>query len=80
MQRKLSEYVFYPEAARARGIEGTVYLFLVLSEDGIVEDVRIVTSSGYPVLDNAAAKGAWAAQKLPGSKTGEYPYIFRLIP
>lgn len=80
VQRKLSEYVFYPEAARSRGIEGTVGLFLVLSEDGTIEDVRITTSSGYPILDNAAAKGAWAAQRLPSSKTGEYPYVFRLIP
>lgn len=81
-QRKLSEYVFYPEAARQRGIEGTVGLLIILAADGAVEDVRIVASSGYPILDNAAAKGAWAIQKLPGATARELPldYTFRLIP
>ena len=79
-QKKLSQYVFYPESARVRGIEGTVYLLLVLSADGTVEDVQIAASSGYPILDNAAAKGAWAVQRLPGVKTGEIPYTFKLVP
>jgi len=81
-QRKLSEYVFYPEAARQRGIEGTVGLLIILAANGAVEDVRIVASSGYPILDNAAAKGAWAIQRLPGRTTRELPlgYTFRLIP
>lgn len=79
-QKKLSQYVFYPESARARGIEARFYLLLVLSADGTVEDVQIAVSSGYPILDNAAAKGAWAVQRLPGVKTGEFPYTFKLVP
>lgn len=79
VQRKLSKYVFYPEAARANGIEGTVHLYLEIAQDGTIEDVRIAQSSGYPILDNAAAKGAWAVQKLPNTKTGTYDYVFKLI-
>jgi protein TonB len=81
-QRKLSAYVFYPEAARVRGIEGTVRLLLILAGDGTIEDVQVIASSGHPVLDNAAAKGGWAIQKLPGSTMRELPldYTFRLLP
>ncbi len=80
-QKKLSEYVFYPAEANLRGIEGTVGLLIILSADGSVEDVRIFATSGYPILDNAAAKGVWAMQKLPGTKTREIPvsYTFRLV-
>ena len=79
VQRKLSEFVFYPEAARSQGIEGTVYLFIQLGPDCTVEDVSIDGSSGSRLLDKAAEKGAWAVHKLPGCRSGIYPYVFRLI-
>jgi len=80
-RKKLSEYVYYPAEASLRGIEGTVGLLIILSADGSVEDVQIFASSGYPILDNAAAKGVWAMQKLPGVKAREIPvsYTFRLV-
>lgn len=79
VQRKLSEFVFYPEEARVQGIEGTVYLFIQLGPDCAVEDVRIDGSSGSRLLDKAAEKGAWAVHRLPGCRSGVYPYIFRLV-
>ena len=79
VQRKLSQYVFYPEYARVNNIQGTVVLYLELAADGSIEDVRIAQSSGFPILDNAAAKGAWAVQRLPNTKSGTYPYVFRLV-
>ena len=77
VQRKLSEYVFYPEQARAMGIEGTVVLFVDLSREGRVEDVRVVSSSGFPILDNAAIKGFYAVGRLPG-KSDTWSYTFHL--
>ncbi|GHU33348.1 hypothetical protein AGMMS50256_25100 [Betaproteobacteria bacterium] len=77
VRKKLSEYVFYPEQARQLGIEGTVTLFVELGNDGRVEDVRVVTSSGYPILDNAAIKGFYAVGRLPG-KSDYWDYAFRL--
>ena len=77
VQRKLSEYVFYPEQARALGIEGTVVLFVELSKEGRVEDVRVVSSSGFPILDNAAIKGFYAVGRLPG-KSDTWSYTFHL--
>lgn len=79
VQRKLSEFVFYPEEARAQGIEGTVYLFIQLNPDCTVEDVRIDGSSGSRLLDKAAEKGAWAVHQLPTCRSGIYPYVFRLV-
>ena len=79
VQRKLSKYVFYPEYARANNIQGTVFLYLEISADGNIEDVRIAQSSGFSILDNAAATGAWALQKFPGIKSGVYDYQFKLV-
>ncbi len=77
VRKKLSEYVFYPEQARRLGLEGTVTLFVTLADDGRVEDVRVDSSSGYPVLDNAAVKGFYAVGRFPG-KSGIWHYTFRL--
>jgi protein TonB len=77
VRKKLSEYVFYPEQARQLGLEGTVALFVELSDDGRVEDVRLVASSGYPILDNAAVKGFYAVGRLPG-KSDYWDYTFVL--
>mgnify|MGYP000987258499 CR=1 FL=1 len=77
VRRKLAEYVFYPEQARQLGQEGTVELFVELAGDGRVEDVRVVVSSGFPLLDNAAVKGFYAVGRLPG-KSGVWHYTFRL--
>jgi periplasmic protein TonB len=79
-QRKLSEHIFYPPEAIARGLEGDVQLIIVLASDGHVEDVHVAASSGYPILDNAAIKAAYAMGRLPGSTSRELilPVIFRL--
>ena len=80
-EKVLSKYVFYPEAARSQGIQGTVGLVVMLSEKGSIEDVQVVSSSGYSILDSAAEKGAWAIQKLPPGKSRVLPlnYTFRLV-
>lgn len=77
VQKKLAEFVFYPEQARKMGIEGTVVLFVELAADGQVQDVRVVSSSGYPILDNAAIKGFYAVGRLPGT-SDTWSYTFHL--
>jgi protein TonB len=44
----------YPREAVAGGIEGEVMLFLRISAEGKVTEVRVHKSSGYRVLDEAA--------------------------
>ena len=79
-QRKLSEHLYYPPEAVARGIEGEVRLILKLAADGHVDDVSIAASSGHSMLDNAAVKAAYAMGQLTGASSRELilPVIFRL--
>ena len=79
VQRKLANYIFYPEKAVQQGLEGTVRVLVVLDAGGNVEDVRLIASSGHAILDNAAIKGFYAIGKLPGT-TGEWAYTFTLLP
>ncbi len=44
----------YPPAARKFGLQGTVLLRVLVSPAGLPEKISILTSSGSPVLDDAA--------------------------
>ena len=79
-KKKLSQTQFYPPEAVAQNIEGNVRLILKLSGDGTVDDIAIAASSGYPILDNAAIKAAYAMGRLTGVTSRELilPVIFRL--
>ena len=79
-QKKLSQHLFYPPEAIARGIEGEVRLILKLSADGAVDSASIAASSGSPLLDNAAIKAAYAMGRLTGATSRELilPVVFRL--
>ena len=47
---------YYPEASIRYGIYGDVRLLVVILQDGSLEEVRVLSSSGYAVLDEAAIK------------------------
>jgi protein TonB len=55
----------YPEAARARGEQGTVRLALTIGRSGHVMSARIVGSSGSATLDQAALEMARNASGRP---------------
>jgi periplasmic protein TonB len=44
----------YPAVARRRGFQGNVVLEVLVSQIGNVIDLRVLSSSGYPILDRAA--------------------------
>lgn len=46
----------YPAQAREEGMEGTIRLKLDISDAGIVSNVKIIRSTGYPILDSEAVK------------------------
>jgi periplasmic protein TonB len=55
----------YPEAARARGEQGTVRLSLTIGRSGHVMSAHIVSSSGFATLDQAALEMARNASVQP---------------
>lgn len=47
---------YYPEASIRYGLYGSLQLLVVVNYEGQLEDIRILSSSGYAVLDEAAMK------------------------
>ncbi len=44
----------YPRTARIRGYQGNVMLDVLVNKNGTVGDLKVIKSSGYPLLDRAA--------------------------
>ena len=55
LRRRIEEEMVYPYVARKKGLQGVVRLTVRLDEEGNLLEVSIAESSGYRVLDNAAA-------------------------
>ncbi len=81
----------YPQISVMRGEQGTVHLKFTIVEDGSLEDVQLIKSSGYPALDEEAIRAVKTAAPYPplpkswGLKKlhiiGEFNYIlgYRII-
>jgi protein TonB len=73
----------YPSSARKAGWEGCVEIALEVGSDGRVIQARVLSSSGYEILDRAAldALSRWRfAPRRSGSslKTIHQEVVFRL--
>jgi TonB family protein len=76
----------YPSAAERKGLEGMVRLLVTVGSDGKPLAVEISVSSGYAILDNAAADAVmneWTFNPatrdgLPVESTVEVPLIFQI--
>lgn len=55
----------YPARARRWGMEGTAEVQFRIARDGSVEDVTLVKSSGFPILDRATVETLKRAAPLP---------------
>ncbi len=55
----------YPEIAKKFNAHGTVYMRVLIDENGKVKSVKIVKSSGYNFLDNAAKEAAFKYEFEP---------------
>lgn len=58
----------YPRVARQRRWQGTVLLEVLVSDEGLPQDIRIVASSGHEVLDRAAEKAVAGWLFAPGRR------------
>lgn len=59
----------YPKGSRQRGEQGDVVLEIRVTESGTVDRVDVVSSCGFPELDEAAVRAAKAARFTP-AKSG----------
>ena len=86
IRRKIESTKRYPPEARRAGYEGTAVISFTINLDGTLGDVRVISSSGHPVLDRAAIMTIKRAAPFPPLKaytterslTLEVPITFRL--
>ncbi|MDH4211492.1 MAG: energy transducer TonB [candidate division WOR-3 bacterium] len=62
--------VVYPSSAAQKRQQGSVVLGLLLDTDGSVLDVKVLISTGFMELDNAAKKNGWKARFSPPEFNG----------
>ena len=55
----------------AQGVEGTTTVWMFVDEEGLVDDVRVHTSSGNPALDEVAMRIARTQRWEPSRRDGE---------
>jgi pilus assembly protein CpaC len=65
VQTKIIGATYYPRQAQDAGWEGNVKLSLNITSNGDLKDVRILESSGYKVLDDAAQDVAQTQAPYP---------------
>ena len=58
----------YPRSSRVKGEEGDVTLWFLVLENGRVEDIRVVKSSGFDGLDKAAEKAVMSHHFVPAQR------------
>lgn len=61
----------YPEKAKQKNLEGTVYVQALVDDEGKVRKVKVKKSSGYKILDDAALKSAQSALYKPAIQDGK---------
>jgi protein TonB len=80
-----SEEPAYPEIAKAAGVEGRVFVYVLVGKDGRVLDARIDPKTSVPMLDEAALAAARTCVFKPALASGRpvavwvtKPYNFKL--
>ncbi len=75
----LLKYVQYPEEAKKKGIEGKVYVSVLIDENGHVVEARSVKEAN-PLLIEAALKAVKQTQFVPGKEKGKKVKVQILMP
>jgi len=70
----------YPNQARTNSWEGTVRVKVLVAESGIVQDIRLASSSGYSSLDQAALDGVHRWQFKPAYQDGRPVTAWVIVP
>jgi protein TonB len=79
IRKAVEKSLIYPLFARKRGLEGTALAEFTVNSKGYPEDIRIIGSTGYGILDTAAKDSMIrAAPFAVGKGRYEIPITFRL--
>lgn len=70
----------YPLRARRMGYEGLVMLKVLVDENGRVNDLEVLQSSGYAILDKAALSSVRKWMFVPGTEGGKKKKMWVKIP
>jgi protein TonB len=65
IRRRIQAALEYPPIARWQDLQGDALVRFEIGAEGRARDVRVVRSSGVPLLDAAAARAVFAAGVLP---------------
>jgi protein TonB len=65
VQAKINKVAYYPPQARDAGWEGNTKMSLNIACDGTLKEVKILQSSGYKILDDAATQAARSQSPYP---------------
>ncbi len=65
LKQKIEQVWNYPEASRLRGEQGELFLVFSIRRDGYLEDVKLITPSGYNRLDEEALRAIRVASPFP---------------
>ncbi|MBN2090946.1 TonB family protein [candidate division KSB1 bacterium] len=77
----IQQNLVYPELAKKAGIEGSVYLYVLVTETGQVEDVKVVKSLGLNNgLDEAAIDAVKKTPWTPAQQRGKPVKVWISIP
>ncbi|MBB5534394.1 energy transducer TonB [Rhizobium giardinii] len=82
VRSKVQRHFRYPKSADRAGVTGTVTVAFTISSGGDVSAVRIIQSSGSPVLDEAATNAVRRAAPFPkipeGANRSSWPFTLPL--
>jgi len=70
----------YPKLARKRGYQGTVILEVLVDRKGRAADLRIFTSTGYPILDRVAMESVKKWLFEPGMRGNKKVEMWVRVP
>jgi len=56
VRKEIEKNKYYPDIAKLRGIEGTVYINFYIGQDGIPSSISVARSSGSGILDDAGIR------------------------
>lgn len=81
MIKFIQSNIIYPQNCKERNIGGKVFLKFIVSTDGKIENVVVLKSSGFELLDNEALRvvkfmPAWK----PGSQNGKNVLVYFNLP